>query len=242
MDKLAAYFNKNKLVLNVQKSNFILIGTEKPDFVVKYNQESIKQCQNIKILGVIFDNKLGFAEHLNVVSNKVAKTVGALSRVRHFLPTNVLNIVYKSLIVPQMTYGCCLWGFTYDRHKDRLSKLQKRAARLITFSDFRASSQPIFEQLVWMPIERLIGFETMKFIYKSLNSMASETQFFTRVQERRTRTNNQMFLKVSNAKFTYTQNTIFHKGIKLWNNLDLSLRQSENYNIFVNSLKTYFLK
>ena len=114
MDQLVAYFNKNKLVLNVQKSNYILIGTEKPDFLVKYNQELVKQCQNVKILGVIFDNKLGFAEHLNVVSNKVAKTVGAMSRVRHFLPTNVLNILYKSLIVPQMTYGCCLWGFTYN--------------------------------------------------------------------------------------------------------------------------------
>jgi hypothetical protein len=81
---------------------------EKSDYVIKYNGESIEQRKEIKILVITLDNKLGFKTHLNQISSNVAKTVGTISRVRHFLPMNTLNIHYNALIVPQMTYECCL--------------------------------------------------------------------------------------------------------------------------------------
>ncbi len=171
MIELFEYFRKNKLILNVKKSSFILFGTEKSDFVVKYNGESTEQRKEVKILGITLDNKMGFKTHLNQISSKDAKTVGTISRVRHFLPTNTLNILYNALIVPQMTYGCCLWGFTYAKQKDRLIKLQKRVAQIITFSDFRASSEQLFKLQNWIPFEKIIEFETCKFIYKSASHL-----------------------------------------------------------------------
>jgi hypothetical protein len=60
----------------------------------------MEQRKELKILGETLDNKLGFKTHFNQISSKVAKTVGVISRVRHFLPTNTLKILYNALIVP----------------------------------------------------------------------------------------------------------------------------------------------
>jgi tRNA U34 5-carboxymethylaminomethyl modifying GTPase MnmE/TrmE len=79
------YFRKNKLILNVKKSSFILIRTEKSDLVIKYDDKSIEQWKEIKILSITFDNKLGFTTLLNQISSKVSKIVGTVSRVRYFL-------------------------------------------------------------------------------------------------------------------------------------------------------------
>jgi hypothetical protein len=78
-----------------------------------------------------------------------------------------------------MTYVCCLWGFIYAKQKDRSIKLQKRVARIITFSDFRVSSEQLFKLFNWIPFGKNIELETYKFIYKSLNGLSSDLKFFS---------------------------------------------------------------
>jgi hypothetical protein len=140
-----------------------------------------------------------------------------------------------------MTYGCCLWGFTYAKQKDRLIKLQKRVARIITLSDFRASSEQLFKLLNWIPFGKIIEFETCKFIYKSLNGLSSYLKLLSFETKRNTRSNDNKFLQISAAKLNYTQNCIFHKGIKLWNNIDLKIREIKCYKLFVKAIQNFFM-
>ena len=52
--------------------------------------------------------------------------------------------------------------------------MQKRFARLITRSDRRIHSSPLFKQLNWMPITENVNHHSMIKINKSMNGMASE--------------------------------------------------------------------
>ena len=65
---------------------------------------------HVQYLGVLLDSNLSWKFHINNVALKVRRTVGVVASLRHFVPrTNLLNI-YRSLILPYMTYGLAAWG------------------------------------------------------------------------------------------------------------------------------------
>ena len=77
----------------------------------------------------------------------VSRNIGILSRLRHFIPSHVLLLLYNSLILPHLSYGILLWGNTHKSSINRLFILQKRAVRLISNSLPRSPSQPLFKKL-----------------------------------------------------------------------------------------------
>ena len=83
---------------------------------------------------------------MDTLSAKIAKTVGILNTLKHVLPTNILKMIYNSLILCHLNYGILLWGAQHNAN-DKLHKLQKKAIRIITSSNFLAHSEPIFKQL-----------------------------------------------------------------------------------------------
>ncbi len=89
--------------------------------------------------------------------------------------------------------------------------------RDISSSDFNANSKELFKQLNWMSFETIIRFETTKFIYKSINGLVSNIKLFTFEPKRRTRSDDQKHLQISSGKLNYTQNSIFYKGVNIWN-------------------------
>ena len=49
-----------------------------------------------------------------------------MDRVKRFLPTETLLVIYNSLVLSHLLYGVLLWGLK----SNRLMKLQKRAIRI----------------------------------------------------------------------------------------------------------------
>ena len=57
-------------------------------------------------------------------------------------------------------YCCSAGGCWSSTEKDRLQKLQNRAARIISGSSFTTSVLPLIESLGWKTIEELISNKT----------------------------------------------------------------------------------
>jgi hypothetical protein len=55
--------------------------------------------------------------------------------------------------MPHFIYCSTVWQNNNQAHLDQLYKLQKRAARIITNSDYIIRSSLIFQHLGWKPIE-----------------------------------------------------------------------------------------
>ena len=70
----------------------------------------IKQINSTKYLGISFDSNLTWKSHINELCLKLSKTVGVLSKVRHFVDDHILVMLYYSLIYPFLTYGAHAWG------------------------------------------------------------------------------------------------------------------------------------
>ena len=72
LNKIMTCLISNKLSINVQKISFLIISNKsiKEDFRINLNQSVLQRVSNAEILGVIFDNKLTFKEHINQLVNK----------------------------------------------------------------------------------------------------------------------------------------------------------------------------
>ena len=103
---------------------------------IKIDGTLIKQVDSTKYLGIIFDSNLTWKSHINELCLKLSKTVGILSKVRHFVDNHILVMLYYSLIYPFLTYGVHVWGLrTFSSFLTQLSIVQKKAIRIISFSE-----------------------------------------------------------------------------------------------------------
>ena len=84
----------NKLTLNVDKSNFLYFHTakkKKPSFKLKMKNEPLIEKEYTKYLGVLIDNKLTWKFQIKQVNVRLAKGIGSLSKLRHYVPKTTLK-------------------------------------------------------------------------------------------------------------------------------------------------------
>ena len=74
--KLTEWFDSNKLTLNVNKTQLLMISREKklnPQGEVIIHNEAIQRATNKKVSGIIIDQHLNWKDHKSVVSHKISK-------------------------------------------------------------------------------------------------------------------------------------------------------------------------
>ena len=79
---------------------------------------------------------------------------------------------YNSYILPHMDYCSTLWDNAIT--SDRIYKLQRRAARIRTNSEYRAPSDPLLEQLNWLPLLERVKYRQSQLVYKAVNGLAPD--------------------------------------------------------------------
>ena len=108
------------------------------EYAFKINNMDIKQVESFNFLGITLSENLTWKMHTNLVSNKIARYLGIMKKLKTFIPTYILKSIYNSLILPHLSYGVLAWGFC----PSLLVNLQKRAIRLIANSKYNAHTEP----------------------------------------------------------------------------------------------------
>ena len=84
----------NRLAFSTSKTNFILFHSSKrkpnQSLRIIIDDALIKQVGSTKYLGLTFDSNLTWKSHINELCLKLSKTVGILSKVRHFVDNHIL--------------------------------------------------------------------------------------------------------------------------------------------------------
>ena len=109
------------------------------DCLVKLNEIPIEQVSTTKSLGVHIDQNLNWEFHI----------ISAMKRIRNFVPCEILLTIYNSLIQPHFDYCSVVWGCCSKGLSQKLQKLQNRAARIITFSNYDSNTDELFRDLNW---------------------------------------------------------------------------------------------
>jgi hypothetical protein len=86
---------------------------------------------------------------VNIVCSKVGASIGAMRRVKPFVPLPTLKMSYYPILITVNP----LWDNCGIGIKDRLQKYQNCAARVITGATYDVRSAGLIRNLNWKPLE-----------------------------------------------------------------------------------------
>ena len=86
----------------------------------------------LKLLGVSIDGQMNFKEHIGEVTRKASKQVGVLLRLRNIIPQSAKLKIYKTAILPLLTYCHIVWHFCAASDALKLERVQEKHYELST--------------------------------------------------------------------------------------------------------------
>ena len=100
---------------------------------MKWKEDQIiTNTLQIKLLGVEIDDKLNFTSHISNICIKASQKVGVLLRLRNLIPCEAKLIIYKSSILPHLTYCHLVWHNCRSQSDSRkIERIQERAIRAV---------------------------------------------------------------------------------------------------------------
>ena len=222
---LCNWLKANKIALNTAKTEMLFFRSPNRPFIpelnLKIDGKPIIPSQSVKYLGVYLDEFLSFKPHINELSSKLRRCNGILAKIRHFVPFETLRSIYFSIFESHLIYCCAIWGQKGNSLIDRIISLQNSALRIITFSDFRASSTPLYINLNILQFRQQIELQNALFVNSTLNSLNPlpfSNMFAIQGDIHDHATRNPLYLVRNNVRTTrYGINSIKYQCIHAWN-------------------------
>ena len=159
----------------------------------------ISKVNVANFLGIQIDSDLKWDIHINNIKTKISKCIGILYKLRFHVASSVLFTLYNSLVLPYLSYCIVVWGNSCQTRMDVLFKLQKRAIRICTNSNYRAHSAPVFRKLKTLNVHHLflyhtaiIGFQYFQCVLPS--SISSMFLTNSQIHDHYTRKSNLLYL------------------------------------------------
>ena len=218
----------NKISLNCSKTELIFFckpGERPPDidYKIKMNGHKIIPSNYIKYLGIYLDSNLSGQYHCDLLLKKLKRSNGMLCKARHYVQLDELRSIYYAIFSSHMVYGCQVWGQSINIHTEKVFKLQNRAMRIISFSDFHANSNPIYKENKILKLKDYITLQNCIFVYDFLNNnlptcFDSYFKSVNAVHSKRTKSSKLGCLFVPHfSTKKYGLNSITSKSINSWN-------------------------
>ena len=99
--------------------------------IIQGNQVLLENMKEISDLGIIFDSKLRFDQHIQNKVNKAYNILGIINRNFRNLSIDAFVNIYKSLVRSHLEYAVTVWSPHRQMHIEELEKVQIRATRMI---------------------------------------------------------------------------------------------------------------
>ena len=103
--------------------------------------KKIKQSSHVRYLGVILQDDLHWDPHLTNLEKKLSRSIGLLSKIKHYVPMHPLRTIYYSFFNSYLIYACEICGQNQNSLRfTKLTTLQNKALKVI---NFQSSDPPI---------------------------------------------------------------------------------------------------
>ena len=247
LNRVYTWLSANKLALNLTKTEFMLVASrqklstfpEIPSFSI--NDHPMEQVSSTKSLGVHIDQNMNWECHVQNICKKIASALGAIKRIRHLIPFNILINVYDALVQPHFNYCSVVWGNCGSGLSEKLQKLQNLAAPILMCSNYDSNIDELFRALGWRKLKYQRFESAAIMMYKSLHGMTPEylsSRFVSRndVTSYRLR-NTENKLALPQPRTNYLKKSFSYRGAGLWNSLSSDLRAATSLHNFKFNLR-----
>ena len=172
--RIIKWCEENLFFLNFEKC-FTITFSRRENFIpFNYLINNVSSCirvSSIKDLGVIFDTKLSFGEHITSVIGRANRMWGFIIRnTKLFTNTNSIRLLYLTLVRSVLMYASTIWRSNLKFNIERLERVQHKVLRHLAYR----SGNPMhgFDH-DYTTVSRTYGLPTI------LSSMVASDNLFT---------------------------------------------------------------
>ena len=245
--KLKKWADEWLLKLNVDKcwgTTYIVNNNKMCDtkyYIEQYNKHyDLSKVDSAKDLGVKFDSKLAFLDHMNEKVNKAYSILGIIKRNFIYLDKESFVLVYKAMVRPHLEYANSVWCPYKKGDIELVEKVQKRATKLV----ISLKHLPYMERLKRLKLptlkyRRLRGdmMEVFKLVHNYYDSEAAVNLNFNTCSLTR---GNMYKLQKSACHYNLRKHSFCSRVVNIWNSLPNEVVEADTINIFKNRLDKYW--
>ena len=104
-----------------------------------------------------------------LIGKKVSAGIGAMRRMKNFVPVPTLETVYKGLFQPYFEYCSSLWETCGKLLKDKLQRLQSGTATVLTGATYDICSADLMDSHSWETLDDRRHYAKLILMYNLLN-------------------------------------------------------------------------
>ena len=219
------------MVLNPRKTESMVITTRQKHQLdpltlnLSLSEQSIKQVNEHKLLGITIDNTLEWQPHISKTCKTIARNLFLLSKLKPFVDTDKRLLFYNAHIKSHIDYLSTIWDGASDVNMKRLNSLHRRAAKLIYPNPALTTDQKL-EHLNILPLNKHLLFNKGVMMFKMQQSTSPQylRDLFPKQSARdAARRNN---LLATRPRIDLCKTSFSYSGSLLWNQLPKTITNS----------------
>ena len=222
----------NKLKLNLEKTEFILIGSKNnrkqllPHFPINILGNQVTPAQSVRNLGVVFNSNFSFSDHVSHVIKSTRVHARDLYRIRPLLDLNTSVLLANALVSSRLDYCNSLFLSLTDFELRRLQLVQNSLCRVVTRSSKYCHITPQLKKLHWHYLRELIHPYTSS---RNTRRSTPKLKFLP----------TPTFDCKVHKSVKHFSNSFSHYAPVLWNSFPFQIRNSPSVTSFRKHLKTH---
>ena len=240
----------NKLTLNFSKTKYMIFHNKRDPktlkrvkkFKLNINKRCIKQVSEFKYLGIIFDNKLKWQDHIESLCVKLSKAAGMIYKLKPVAPKSVLKMVYYSIVDSHLRYGITAYGSANSTSLERLNGIHNKIIKYM--KDSNETNSQAYSSLGILNIPNLYKYEIIKLVFNMRNGVTPNAfkNFINCIDHKYgTRSRNIGNYNIPQPNTQRDKTSIKYQGATIWNTLPVDLKKCTIKSKFFDSLKSHLL-
>ena len=235
-----------KVIFNPVKTMFMLVSKKQTPIdypPLMFNDTPIVKTNSHKHLGLTITDKFVWNDHIDNTIVKAFRCIHLINSVKHLLPRRSLCSLYKTMVLPIIEYCDVIYDNCTIKHSLALENIQRRAALVCTGAYRHTSNDSLLAELGWQPLRIRRQIHKLCLFYKIHNSLTPQYLHVwipqPVVNQYRLRSIENAVLPIPYSRLSSTRSAFIHSTVKLWNNLDISIRSADTLNTFKNRVTTH---
>ncbi len=243
LERISKWSKQWKIKLNPDKTERLIISRKKNKTIPQLDMDGIevKTVSNHKHLGLIIQGNGKWTNQIKETVSKAKQRIDILRGLMYKLDRITLEKLYTTYIRPLLEYGNVVWTNCNEAEKRLLEKTQLDAAKIITGAVKGTSHYKIYKECHWKTLQERRNEHQLVLLYKTINDMTPKT-LKSIIPEIVEEENGYMLRNKSNIKQIKTKSNAFCNSflpstIKLWNKLDIKIKEQPTLSSFKRELK-----
>ena len=112
---------------------------------IKLNRKRFYPTPSVKYLGVKIDESLNWYHHINDLAAKLNRANVLLFKIRNYVNQKLLRSIYFAIFDSHLNYVNLIWTQNSNAIQ-KITILQKKAIRIISFQPRNSHSSPFFQK------------------------------------------------------------------------------------------------